>query len=112
MPKLNLKTLTSSLFEEFLPTAVSHRNLLINDVPDSLCADKDHALAKPVISGMIKSILSDAENKCIRLSARIFEGIIFLNITDGKGINYCGVIEGYQERVPVVISFNFPNLAA
>lgn len=106
MPKLNLKKLTSSLFEEFLPTAVLHRNLLINDVPDSLYVDKDHALAKPVISGMIQSILSDAENKCIRLSARIFEGIIFLNITDGKGSNHCGVIEGYQESSVIYVSYN------
>jgi hypothetical protein len=106
MPKLNLKKLSSSLFEEFLPTAVLHRNLLINDVPDSLYVDTDHALAKPVISGMIKSILSDAENKCIRLSARIFEGIIFLNIGDGKDINYCGVIEGYQESNVIYYTYN------
>lgn len=106
MPKLNLKKLTSSLFEEFLPLAVRNCNLLINDVPDSLYADKDHALARPVISGMIKSILSGAENKCIRLSARIFEGIIFLTITDGKDINYCGVIEGYQESSVIYVTYN------
>src|SRR5688572_26339041 len=112
MPKLNLKKLTSGLLEEFLPTAILHRNLLINDVPDSLYVEEDHALAKPVINGMVSNILSDAGDRCIRLSARIFEGIIFLNVTDGKGNNYCGVIEGYQERMPEVISFNFPNLAA
>jgi hypothetical protein len=106
MPKLNLKKLTSSLFEEFLPIAVRNRNLLINDVPDSLFVEKDHALARPVISGMIKSILSNAENNCLRLSARIFEGIIFLNITDGKDINYCGVIEGYQESNVIYFSYN------
>lgn len=112
MPKLNLKKLTSSLFEDFLPAAVLHRNLLINDVPGSLYVEEDHALAKPVITGMIRNILSQAENRCIRLSARIFEGIIFLTITDGKDNNHCGVIEGYQERSAAIISFNSPNLAA
>jgi hypothetical protein len=112
MPKLNLKKLTSNLFEEFLPAAVLHRNLLINDVPGSLYVEEDLALARPVISGMIRNILPGAENRCIRLSARIFEGIIFLNITDGKENNHCGVIEGYQQRAAAIISFNSPNLAA
>lgn len=112
MPKLYLKKLTSSLFEEFLPAAVLHRNLLINDVPDNLFVEEDQALAKPVISGLLKNILSATENRCIRLSARIFEGIIFLNITDGKNNNHCGVIEGYQERVTSIISLDSPNLAA
>ena len=112
MPKLYLKKLTSSLFDEFLPAAILHRNLLINDVPDNLFVEEDQALAKPVISGLINSILSATENRCIRLSARIFEGIIFLNITDGKNNNQCGVIEGYQERVASIISFSSPNLAA
>ena len=112
MPKLNLKKLTSSLLEDFLPAAVLHHNLLINDVPDGLYVEEDHALAKPVIRGMIRSILSESENKCIRLSARIFEGIIFLNITDGKENNHCGVIEGYQESAASIISFNSSNLAA
>jgi hypothetical protein len=106
MPKLNLKKLASSLFEEFLPSAVRNCNLLINDVPDSLYVDKDHALAKSLISGMISNILTDAGSKCIRLSARIFEGIIFLNITDGKDINYCGVIEGYKEGKVIYFTYN------
>ena len=112
MPKLYLKKLTSSLIEEFLPTAILRRNLLINDVPNDLFVEEDKALAKPVICGLINSILSATENKCIRLSARIFEGIIFLNITDGKNNNHCGVIEGYQEREVSIIPFRSPNLAA
>jgi len=111
MPKLYLKKLTSNLIEEFLPAAILHRNLLINDVPDYLFVQEDQALAKPVITGLIRNILSEAENQCIRLSARIFEGIIFLNITDGKNNNHCGVIEGYQEKVVSIVSFS-PNLAA
>jgi hypothetical protein len=112
MPKLYLKKLASSLIEEFLPTAILHRNLLINDVPDNLFVEEDQALAKPVISGLIENIISVTENRCIRLSARIFEGIIFLNITDGKNNNHCGIIEGYQEKLVSILSFNFPNLAA
>ena len=112
MPKLYLKKLTSSLIEEFLPTAITHRNLLVNDVPGNLFVKEDHELAKPVITGLINNMLAVTENGCIRLSARIFEGIIFLNITDGKNNNYCGVIEGYQERVASILSFNSPNLAA
>jgi hypothetical protein len=112
MPKLYLKKLASSLIEEFLPTAILHRNLLINDVPDNLFVEEDQALAKPVISGLIENIISVTENRCIRLSARIFEGIIFLNITDGKNNNHCGIIEGYQEKLVSILSFNSPNLAA
>lgn len=111
MPKLYLKKLTSSLIEEFLPTAILHRNLLVNDVPDDLFVEEDRALAKPVISGLINSILSATENRCIRLSARIFEGIIFLNITDGKGNNHCGVIEGYRDKWVSIVSFH-SNMAA
>jgi hypothetical protein len=112
MPKLYLKKLTSNLIQEFLPTAILHRNLLINDVPDNLFVEEDQVLATSVISGLIRNILSATENNCIRLSARIFEGIIFLNITDGKNNNHCGIIEGYQTKLVSGYFFNSSNLAA
>jgi hypothetical protein len=112
MPKLYLKKLTSSLFEEFLPTSTLRRNLLINDVPDNLFVEEDQVLARSVISGLISNILSATENRCIRLSARIFEGIIFLNISDGKNNNQCGIIEGHQTKLVPGYFFNSSNLAA
>jgi hypothetical protein len=115
MPKLNLKKLTSLLLQQSLPVACRKQNLLINDVPDSIFLGKDKALAIPVIRGLITSILSNTENACIRLSARIFDGMIFLKVSDGKENNYCGVIEGFEfakAKSNNSLIYNYPNIAA
>jgi hypothetical protein len=130
MSKLNLHELTSLLLQSFLPAAARNHNLLVNDVPDGICIDSDRELAASVIGGLLSDMVTHVENSCIRLSAKSFDGIILLTVTDGNGHNNCGIIEGVQEAQPftekpgmivsianqsektATISFSFSNTAA
>jgi hypothetical protein len=130
MSKLNLHELTDRLLQSFLPVAVRHRNLLVNDVPADIYIDTDRELAASVVSGLLSAIVGHVENGCIRLSAKIFDTMILFSVTDKSGYNNCGIIEGLQNVQPMadkigavlkiadnqenaaVIAFSFSNTAA
>jgi hypothetical protein len=125
MSALNLHELSNRMLNHFLPVASMQHNLLVNEVPAELCIQSDRKLAASVLHAMVSGIVTQVENSCIRLSAKIFDGMILLSVTDGNGYNDCAVIEGMHEA-PVAIApvisiearrkpggfFSFPSSAA
>lgn len=97
MSTLNLNELAGHLLHSFLPAAARRHNLLVNDVPSDLYIDADRELAASVVSGLLLPIVNRATDSCIRISAKIFDSFILLNVTDGSGLNNCGVVEGSQD---------------
>jgi hypothetical protein len=96
MTTLNLNELSGRLIQSFLPVAVCRQNLLVNEVPADIYIDADRDLAASVLSGLIQPMITQTTNSCIRLSAKIFDNLVLLNVTDGSGHHNCGVVEGLR----------------
>jgi hypothetical protein len=96
MTTLNLNELAGKLLQSFIPAAARRHNLLVNDVPSDIYIDTDRDLAASVLSGLLQPLVVHATNTSIRISAKIFDTLILLDVTDGSGYVNCGVVEGLR----------------
>jgi hypothetical protein len=123
-----LHHLVDRLINNFSPAAVRNHNFFVNDIPQELPVEHNKEWVASVISGMIATIVNDARNKCIRLSAKKY-GFVFVLEVHQKGcaanspvnanlqqiqklaeqIGGC-LFVNIQDEEQAVMSFSFPNL--
>ena len=101
MSKLNLHDLSRILIQRLLPAAALRQNLLVNDIPASIYFQGDRKLALTVVNGLLSGSIAQVGNSCIRVTAKAIGEMILICVTDGKGYNDCGIIEGVMEEYSV-----------
>ena len=123
-----LHQLVDRLITSFLPTAVRHHNVFINDIPVDMPVEYNNEWVASVISGMIATITGNSKNNCIRLSAKKYGYVFVLEIKStaratnhplnpdlqqmqqlAEKIGGCLFINNQNEE-KTMMSFSFPNL--
>jgi hypothetical protein len=123
-----LDELANRMIKSFSSQAIRNRNVFINDIPDHLYIDTDEDIIASVLSGMLSSVVRNAKESCIRLSAKIYGNVILVHIKDYNSINYHPVENSLQDLQPMAekiggcvsvtsqrhnvatFAFSFPNL--
>ncbi len=123
-----LKQLVDRLVSDSLNDNLRSSNRVVNEVPDSLCIMVDECKEGPVISELLATVLTNAKNGDIHISADQFHDIVTLAIQDRNNYNGYALasrlktiepgahqvggsisIRGQQQLVATV-SFSFPLL--
>jgi len=97
-----LHDLVDGLIKTILPVAVRNNTFIVNDVPAGLFIDVDANDLAGVISGLLRSVIHNAKESCIRISANeMYGNTIVLSIKDSNSFNTYGVVCSLQNVVPL-----------
>jgi len=124
---ISLQRLINQLLGQSMTTAFHNKSLVINEISKSIELSKDRALVAPVIRDLLKTVIANAFNGDICISAERFRDTIILNIQDRNNNNGYALaysvrgmeaeaarvgasidIDGEQKRV-ITISLSFSN---
>lgn len=81
-PKVSLYQLVSQLITSLQPLAVKRNNILLNDIPRELSLDVDQNMVAYVLSQLVNSAVSNAEDQCIHIEAVINNDHQMLRVKD------------------------------
>jgi len=107
-----LKELVNYLIEIYQPVAVKQNCFIINDVPESFSVTTDETLLASLSCGLFSAILSRSRNSCIRVSARLHNNVVLLNIWTNDGGDFfqsvCSIqeIKALAEKLGGCVSLN------
>jgi hypothetical protein len=96
-----LQQLVGNLMQSFLPVASRNKNHFVNDIPDDLFIDTDQQLVASILSGMLSTIVKNAKDSCICLSAKIYGNVVLVHIKDYNNFSYSSVENNLQQLQPL-----------
>lgn len=100
--KTVLQNVIDRLVTTFLPLATRNNSLIINDVSPKLCVSIDENAVAPVIRGLLQSVINNARESCIRISAKEMYGkMVVVSVKDSNSYNTYGVACSLQDVVPL-----------
>jgi hypothetical protein len=67
-----------------LATATRKRNLLVNEIPTGLAVNTDTQKLAAVLGSLIQSVMGQATDACIRISAKEFSNLTLVHIQDNR----------------------------
>jgi hypothetical protein len=124
---ISLQLLVNQLLSHSMPTAFRSKSLVVNGVSRDLKLDKGRIKVAPVIRDLLATVVTNARNGDICISADKFRDIITLQVQERNNYNGYALaysirameseaanvggsiaINGEQKKV-VTISFSFPN---
>ncbi|MES1215799.1 MAG: hypothetical protein ABUT20_09785 [Bacteroidota bacterium] len=123
----SLDELVGLLANSALPAAVRKKSFIVNDVPEKLNIAADENMLASVLSSLLHTVVSHADNSCIRIGADVEGNNVQVNVKDSSN-NYHSVdadlqqvqmlaqkMSGYvsvSDRLEksVTIAFRFPNM--
>ena len=123
----SLDELVSLLASSALPAAVRKKSFIVNDVPEKLNIATDENMLASVLSSLLNTVVSHADNSCIRIGADIEGNNVLVNVKESSNKyhsvdadlqqlqNLAQKMNGYvtvSDRLEknVTIAFRFPNL--
>jgi len=74
--------LVEQLVKSSQPSIEKSHSCIINDIPEDLIIQADQDTLCSVLSGMINIAIVHAKDSCIRISAKLDEGNVMVNLRD------------------------------
>ncbi len=97
-----LQNLVNSVIEKLLPVATRNNSSFVNDIPSRLSIEGDENNLASVISGLLRSVINNARESCIRISAKELYGkIVMLSVKDSNSFNTYAMACSLQDVVPL-----------
>ena len=126
---ISLQLLVNRLVSSSMDTALRNKISIVNEVPRDINLIADKTKIVPIIDELLTTVLANARNSKIYITADMFRDIVILNIQDQNNnngyalafsimsieseVNEAGgslSIDGKQKKI-ATISFSFPNYA-
>jgi signal transduction histidine kinase len=100
--KTALQTLVERLIKNLLPVATRNNSFIVNDVSPKLCVGVDENAVMPVISGLLQSVINNARETSIRITAKeVYGKMVVVSVKDNNSYNTYGVACSLQDVVPM-----------
>ena len=97
-----LQNLVNSVIEKLLPVATRNNSSFVNDIPSRLSIEGDENNLASVISGLLRSVINNARESCIRISAKeLYGNIVMLSVKDSNSFNTYAMACSLQDVVPL-----------
>ena len=122
-----LQNAVDRLIKSLGPVAIRNRSSFVNDIPANLEIGNDENNVISVISGLLRSVINNARESSIRISAKEMYGkMVTVSVKDSNSFNTYAVACSLQDVVPLAekmggrldiisekqkvttIAFNFP----
>ena len=80
-----------------LPSAARNSSFIVNEVPETFIIIADENILATVLSRLLYSLVNQAENSCIRVTANEYDDIIFVYMKSTRGINNHAIDNDLQQ---------------
>ena len=132
MPKttVSLHHLVNEIITGVSAKTSRHNSCIVNDIPIHLQLASNTDMIASVVSNLLSTLATYAENSCIRITAKVFNNVILLQLKDQNSINTYTIANSLQSSQPIAekiggflgvtsqrknettIVFSFPNIGA
>src|SRR5258705_12779605 len=86
--KTVLQNLVDRLIKTLLPVAARNNSSFVNDVPSMLNIGGDGNIVASVINGLLRSVINNARESCICISAKEMYGkMVMVSVKDSNSFN-------------------------
>lgn len=100
--KAVLQNLINRIIKNLLPVAVRNNSLIVNDISPELNIIGDENAVEPVIYGLLRSVIYNAKESCIRISAKEMYGkTVVVSVKDSNSFNTYAVACSLQNLIPL-----------
>jgi hypothetical protein len=97
-----LQNVVDGLIKTLMPMATRNNSQIVNEVSPQLCVNVDENAVTPVISGLLQSVINNARESCIRVTAKEMYGkMVVVSVKDSNSYNTYGVACSLQDIVPL-----------
>jgi hypothetical protein len=97
-----LQNLIDKLTKSLLPLAVRNHSFIVNDVSPGLTINGEENAVISVLDGLLRSVINNARESCIRISAQEMYGkMIIVSVKDSNSFNTYAVACSLQDVVPL-----------
>ena len=97
-----LQNLIDRLIAPLVPIAARNNSFIVNDVPSFLKFGHDEKGVASVIDGILRSVIHNARESCIRVSAQLLYGkMIVVSVKDSNSFNTYAVACSLQDVLPL-----------
>lgn len=128
--QLQLQRLVNALINMRLEILVKKQSFFVNDVQDWLPLKANKKVVTNVLDFLLRNVLHETSNSCIRITAKEYSQVILIHIDDMHERDYStdsiisdqilveakkigGIVEiTRQQKNHTVIAFSFPNIPA
>jgi len=82
-----LNDVVDRLINTLLPKAYRNKSFFVNDIPDHLQLEQDSPVITSVLGGLLSTVISNAKESCIWLSAKIYGNVVLVHVKNSKGFS-------------------------
>jgi hypothetical protein len=82
-----LNDVVDQLINTLLPKASSNKSFFVNDIPDHLQLKKESPVVTSVLGGLLSTVISNAKDSCIQLSAKLYGNVVLVHVKNAHGFN-------------------------
>ena len=98
--KTTLQNVVDCLITKLSPVAMRNNSSIVNDVPAKLNLAGDGNNVTSVIAGLLRSVINNARESCIHISAKELYGkMVMLSVKDSNSYDTYAVACGLQDVV-------------
>ena len=83
-----LHEVLNRVVDQFTPTALTKKCVIINDVPEEICVRTDEDLISSAMCDLMNLVIGHTENSRIRITAKLFGNVVLLHVKDDGGLKY------------------------
>lgn len=97
-----LQNIIDKLAKTLLPLAVRNNSFIVNDVSPHLTIGGDQDAIASVLDGLLRSVINNTRESCIRVSAKEMYGkTMIVSVKDSNSFNTYAVACSLQDVVPL-----------
>ncbi len=97
-----LQNLVDRLISTLSPVAVRNNSSIVNDIPSKLNIGSEEHTVISVINGLLRSVINNARESCIHISAKEMYGkIVTVSVKDSNSFNTYAIACSLQDIVPL-----------
>ncbi|MCW3118459.1 MAG: hypothetical protein JWM28_2541 [Chitinophagaceae bacterium] len=126
--QIYLHQLLGNILPGFQQVAQKHKSFFVNEVPEDILISADKNVVASVLGNLLKIVSRNADNSCIRVSAKAYNNVVLMHVKDNNTSNnyalnsslsqvqpLVGKIGGFidintQRQKATTIAFSFSNL--
>ncbi len=80
-----------------LPSAARNNSFIVNEVPESFVIIADENILATVLSRLLYSLVNHGENACIRVTAKEYDDIIFVQMKSSRSFSNDAIDNNLQQ---------------
>lgn len=82
-----LHLMINQLSVSTLPSAIRHRNILINDIPSELYVNADQHKLAAVLGSLLHTVIGHSNDSYIRISAKKYGNVMLVHFKENNHLN-------------------------